>query len=181
MYSCPNCTYQTEIEVNFCPLCGSKLVNNEPAPVAAPATEVIQNEPVQPVEPVQPAQPVTYSYQPTLAAQPQYVPQPQYTPQTQGPSLAMKIVGMALSIGGFFFAFLAFFSSMSILGYDEAFVMAFVYSIFSLPISIIGLIFSIKGSSQGDTSAFSKVGKIFGIIGLALMGFILFVSLVACA
>lgn len=178
MYSCPNCTYQTETEVNFCPLCGSKLVNNEPAPVVAPATEVIQNEPVQPVQPVQP---VTYSYQPTPTAQPQYVPQPQYTPQTQGPSLAMKIVGMALSIGGFFFAFLAFFGSMSILGYDEAFSVAFVYSIFSLPLSIIGLIFSIKSSSQGDTSAFSKVGKIFGIIGLALMGFILFVSLVACA
>ena len=152
MYTCSKCNYQTESEANFCPLCGNQLVKDEP---------------------VQPVQQVTYSYQPA--------PQPQYAPNVQGPHLAMKIVGMSLGITGFVFAFFAFIYTMPLLGYDEAIIMPFVFSFFSAPASIVGLIFSIKNANEGDTSAFSKVGKIFAIIGLALIGFTFFMALIACA
>jgi len=161
MYTCPKCNFKNESAMNYCPQCGSEMIYAEP--IAAP--EVAQ--PVQPtyVEPIQPVHNV-------------YVPAPT-------PHLAVNIVGMALSISGL--VFLAIGSLYTLIGLIEeglAFAMAFTFSLFFLPLSIVGLFLSNKCLNAGDTSAMSRVGKILGIIGIIVAGaslFIGFTSLIASA
>lgn len=110
-------------------------------------------QPVQPAyqQPVQPAQPM-YSY----AAE----------PVAEEPSKGKTITGMILSIAG---VALSSYFFLMVLGLAESAEMGagmgLVFSFFTIPLSLIGLLLSKNG-----THTMNKVGKILGIVGLALSG-----------
>lgn len=118
-------------------------------------------------------------------------PQPDYIYPTpaQKPSLAKKIVGMALSIEGFIGAIVTaiydFIFLIAVLGSGEAIVGAvtitftFIMSLIILPFAIIGLAFSNKARNLGDTSIFSRLGKTFGIAAIIITAAALVLSLFA--
>lgn len=152
MYNCPNCNFNTESAMNFCPQCGNKMVNVEPV-------EATYVEPAQPIY----ANSVTYSPVPA-----------------KKPSLAKLIVGMALSIEGFALAiFTALYSLMGLVDPALGFGMAFAFSLFGLPGSIIGFVFSNSARNAGDVSTFSRVGKNLGLAGIIITGTVLFLSFIA--
>ncbi len=202
MYNCSKCDFKTETAINFCPQCGNAMVLMQP--VAAPTAPLTQEIPAQPAEPVntQPVQPAyTQQAQPTYTqpAQPAYTQQaqptytqptePAYTGYTQQAyyqpvteqkvPLGLKITGMVLSIVGLMFAFFTFIGTVESFDYGDAFSGAFVLTLFFGALPIVGLVMSNKCRNDGDTSAFSKVGKILGIVGIALFGFCLFLGLVS--
>lgn len=142
MYICPKCNHYSENPANFCPICGNQMVLKEEQPL-----------------------------------QPDYITAtPDYTAPTQKPNLAQKIVGMALSIEGLVMAVFAalyalvFSFTGAVIGEVAvgagALGSTFVWALFGLPGSIIGLIFSNKARELGDTSAMSRVGKSLGLAGV---------------
>lgn len=177
-------------------------VQPEPQPVVAEPVTPPQPVYTQPVTPPQPtyAQPVTppqptYT-QPVTPPQPTYTqpvtpPQPTYVqpqqpvyyqgtvaPQNQ-PSMALKIVSMVLSIVGLIFA--AYGSLYTLIGLEEegmAFGMALAFGLFFSPLSIVGLCLGSKCQSAGDTSVFSRLGKILGLVGLIVAGVNLFIGII---
>lgn len=152
MNKCTNCGYATESNINFCPTCGGKIVPEAPA-YTEPQTPTYTN--------------ITPVYQP-------------YTPPRPQVSKAKKIVGMALSIAGFIFSLLALIYGLLyglIMGAAGVF-MAFYLSAFSLPLCAVGLAFSRSAINLGDTSAFSRLGKIFGLIGIILSCVAMFLSFI---
>lgn len=159
MYTCPKCSFNSETAMNYCPQCGNEMVHTEPVAVqevAAPFEPTY----VAPIEPVQPIQNV-------------YVPAPK-------PHLALKIVGMALSITGLVFLSLgALYTLIGLVEEGLAFAMALVFALFFLPLSIVGLCLSNKCLNAGDVSAMSRVGKILGIIGIIIAGVSLFIGFTA--
>ncbi len=151
MYTCPKCNFNSETAMNYCPQCGNEMVHDEP---------IVTAEVIEPVEPIQTAPYV-------------YVAAPK-------PHLAVKIVGMSLSIAGL--VFLAIGSLYTLIGLIEAgmaFAFALVFALFFLPLSIVGLCLSNKCINAGDTSAMSRVGKILGIVGIILAGVSLFIGFTA--
>ncbi len=153
MYICPNCNAKTEEAVNFCSKCGTQMVYAEP----------------QPIEP----QPVAPQYQPAQAYQP--VPAP-----VKKPHIAVKIVSMALSIEGFICAILgALYTLIGLIEPAVAFLFSLIFGMVSLPFSIIGLCLGSKCTNAGDTSVFSRLGKIFGLIGIIVAGVSLFIGLIS--
>lgn len=99
------------------------------------------------------------------------------TPIVKKPHLALKIVSMALSIAGF--AFMCFGFLYTLLGLVEegmALGMAFTFSLFFLPLCIVGMVLSCKCINAGDTSALTRVGKILGLIGIIISGVCLFIG-----
>lgn len=146
MYICKKCNHTSENPINFCPICGSQMVLEEA--------------------------PITPDYIYTAPAD--------NTVPVQKPSLAKKIVGMGLSIEGFTLAVLAAIYTFVFLiaavasGEPEMGIMSLVFTfwfaLFGLPGSIIGLNFSNKARNLGDTSAFSRVGKALGLVGIIIFG-----------
>lgn len=187
MYICPNCNKEFENLSNFCSYCGTPLTaaNELKEEIIEPVITDIPAQPVQPQQPVQPIQQQYYQqpYYQQQYAQPQYTQPVQYVQPVQQPktnfSKPKSIVGMALSISGTVFAFIGFIYTIifSEFSGDAAFFMSFFMSAFSLPLSIIGLKFSKENRSLGDTSALTKVGKIFGIIGIVFTSIVLFIGL----
>lgn len=197
MRTCPNCNHQAGDQFSFCPMCGSALEQlqpeaNIPQPVVEPidteATQSVFNAPIEPVveetvvaEPIDTeatqgvyTAPVQNQYTYSAPVQNTYsAPAPQYKyaeAPVKKPNLAKKIVGMALSIEGFVMAIFLALYSLIFLAVDPAFGFgyAFGFSIFSVPGSIIGLIFSNAAQNEGDTSALSRVGKGLGLAGLII-------------
>ena len=176
MYICPNCKTTSDTKINFCPKCGSamgEIVMADPAPAAVE-------------QPVAAEQPVVVAEQPVVTAQPviNYAPiVPTYEQPAPQYSKAKSIVGMVLSIVGLFFAFLGFIYTAAAIDIDEeiGFAMSFAFSFFSFPLSIVGIILSKGNANLGDTSAFVKVGKILGIIGLILAGIMAFLGFICLA
>lgn len=158
MIICPVCKKEVPETANFCTYCGASLA-------AAPVAE---NQP-----PVQP--------QYTQPVQTQYI-QPQYQqPQPAAPNKAFTIVGMALSIAGFATAIIGFFYILMFLMVEfgsMAFGMAIGFGMFSFPLSLVGLIMSNKARNAGVFNVFTKLGKIFGVIGVAISGANLFFGIV---
>ncbi len=165
MYNCSKCDFKSETAINFCPQCGSQMVMVQHA-VAEPAEPIY----TQPVEP-------TYT-QPTYEPVQNVVYEP-VAPKK--PHLALKIVSMALSIGGFSLAVFTFLYALVICIIDPTFsvIFSFVYPFFYAPFSVVGLALSSKCRNAGDTSAFSKVGKILGIIGVILYGVTVFIGVIS--
>ncbi len=169
MYTCSKCDFKTETAINYCPECGGTMVYVQPAAQ-------------QSAEPTY--APPTYS-QPayTQHSSNTYAPyQDVYTTPTapKKPHLAFKIVSMALSIGGFVLALVTFFYTLfGLIEPPVAFVFSFIFSIFYSPLSIVGLILSNKCQNAGDNSAFSKVGKILGLIGVIIYGVSLFIGVMS--
>ena len=118
----------------------------------------------------------------TIQTEQSYQPEPiQAYPVYTAPNapLGMKIAGMAISILGLVFMLYGFFSTLIGLAEEGmAFGMAFAFSLLFLPLCIVGLVLSNNCKNLGDTSAFSTVGKIFGIIGIVLAGISLFIGFV---
>jgi hypothetical protein len=100
--------------------------------------------------------------------QPQATSMP-YQPEKKVP-LGKVIAGMAIAIGGIFFATLAFFATLGSMSDGEvAFGLSFAYGgFFGLPLSLVGLILSKGAVNEGSTSAMAKTGKILGLIGVIL-------------
>ncbi len=176
MHICPNCQHTSETAVAFCSLCGAAMVEQpESAPVEA--TVVAAETPAyqQPVDvPVyqqpayaQPAQPV-YSY-------------PE-APVVEEPSKGKTIAGMIMGIAGAVMsgigALYTFIFTMLGIAEDEEFIFAafgaaFGFALFSVPLSLVGLLLSKNGSNT-----MNKIGKILGIVGLAATGAMLFFSFI---
>ncbi len=157
MYICPNCNAKSEEPVNFCFNCGTPMVNNEPQPV----------EPQQFAQPYQPEQQYQQPQQPVYYAY----------PPVNKPSLAVKIVGMVLSIVGL--VFLSIGGLYTLIGLVEeglAFAFALVFDLFFLPLSIVGLCLSNKCINAGDYSGMSRAGKTLGIVGIIIAAAALFIG-----
>lgn len=116
--------------------------------------------------------------------------QPTYTNESNSTSNRVKkIVGMGLSIEGFVFAALTalyvpiFLLTAATSGETEmgiaSLVASFVFGIFGLPGSIIGLVFSNQARTLGDTSAFSRVGKALGLAGVIVFAACFTISIFA--
>lgn len=163
MYICPRCNTQSEVPANFCPTCGAAMVMAATQQPDAPEQTAVQQ--------------TTPSYNPTTYTYPPYQ-QP-----ANRPSKAKAIVSMSLSAAGLLFAFLGFiYTSIFMAVEPEAgLVMAIVFGIFSLPLSIIGLCMASSVRRAGDTTVFSKLGRIFGIIGIIMAGLSMFIGFIGIA
>ena len=170
MYVCFNCDYKTETQSKFCPHCG------QPMAIVQREKPVTTHMPERPA-PVRPTYtPPTYTYVPPTY----YYPTPARPEPCEVP-IGKKIVGMVLAIVGMVMAFAGFFVTAMEMDYryGEPFTYAFAYSILSFPGSIVGLNLSNQNREDGDTSGFSMVGRVMGIIGIALMAFTMFLGFVA--
>ncbi len=170
MNKCENCGYTTENAIRFCPFCGKQLMAREP--VCPPAPE----QPVQPAPHVEVPQ---YPYEaPLPMATPAYPATCGTAPQPKV-SKAKKIVGMGLSIGGFVFALIGLLYGLLFAFIDSytSIFMSVYLAAFSIPLSAVGLSFSSAAKKAGDTSVFSRLGKIFGLLGIILTGVSVLVSI----
>ena len=161
MYICPNCANKSETATNFCSLCGSRMVEQIPE---APST--YQPEP-QDYDIPQPRQQV-------------FTAEPVARPVATGPSKGKQIAGMGVAIGGFVFGiFDAIYSSIFMFAPAPAgFIFAMIFSMFSLPLSLVGLIMSNKCIDQGATAKPSFLGKKFGLVGVILTAASLFMGFI---
>ncbi len=173
MSFCSNCGKSLTETDKFCKYCGT----------AAPATA----EPVTPVAPAPqptPVTPVTPVAQPAPTA---VQTAPVYTvPSCSKKAKALGFVGMGLGIGGLVFAVLGILYTFIGLAVDEilGFTYAFVFGIFSMPLSIVGKILSGNSQDAGNCSAPPSVGSKLGLAGIivtAVMLFIGFICLVSIA
>lgn len=153
MYMCNHCQNTSDTPVNFCTVCGSRMVE-------------------QPQE-VQPQQPV---YQPESGQNQPVYGQPQYpAAQPAKPHLGKVITGMALGISGGSFGILGMlYTLIGMVEAGMAFGMAIAFSMFSAPLSIVGLVMSAKNIREGSTSGMCRVGKGLGLAGVILSGVMLF-------
>ena len=153
MKICTKCNKTADDNMNFCTFCGNPLTT---------------------VQPEQEIKPNTY-----------YTPQqnPYYPAYNlKKPPLGLKITAMVLSILGFVYMIFGFlYTLIGLVEEDMAFAMAFTFALFFLPLSIVGLSLSAKCINQGDTSTFSRLGKVFGIIGIILAAVSLFIGFVSSA
>ncbi len=174
MYICPNCKAEHEQLFAFCSVCGNKMdasnvVIEEPAaqpiaeqPVAEPQAPIYQ----QPIE-----QPI---YQ-----QPMYQ-QPPVPHNIDGKLKAKGFVGMGLSIGGVVMAAIGFlYTAITIAVPVAGFMFGLIFSMFALPLSIVGMILSRKAIAGGFVSGATKVGKILGLIGTIAGGVVLLMAFIS--
>jgi len=156
MYICPNCNYSTEESSNYCPVCGSQMVEVQPQPV------------------YQQPDPYAQQYQ-AYNGYYQQAPAPQV-------SKGKIIVGMILSITGLVFAGLGLlytFIGLATGAVGVALAMAIAFGIFSVPLSVVGLILSVGCLRDGAQSGMAKVGKILGLIGVIASGAMLLLGLMS--
>lgn len=196
MYVCPNCHRVSESPAAFCAACGTAMVEQQPQP-QAPAYTVPQPQAPAYTQPPQPQAPVYTAPQPQAPAytqppQPTYTapqPQQQYwqqpvapvTPPAEAPSKGKVIAGMVMGIAGLALAAIGVLYTLIFAAGDvgeAALGFAFIWSMFSLPLSLVGMIMSNGNIAAGDTSAMSSVGKKLGLVGLILSGVMLFIGLV---
>ena len=157
MYICPNCANKSETPTNFCSLCGSRMVEQIPE---APSTY----------------QPEHRVYDIPQPRQQVFTAEPVARPVATGPSKGKQIAGMGVAIGGFALSILNALYAMIFVGMESGFGFgfAFGFSIFSLPLSLVGLIMSNKCIDEGATAKPSFLGKKFGLVGVILTAVALF-------
>lgn len=179
MYICPNCNKQYEEPTNFCSNCGAAMTIASEPKVEEPKVEipVVEAPEIPATEAPTTEAPVIEAPKPPVAAEPTYQPPfyqqpPQYAVQVNPPSKAKAITGMALSAAGLAFAFMGFLYTLIFMMVDGAagLGMSIGFGIFSLPLSLVGLIISGNNRNAGDRTVFSKIGKILGIVGVILSG-----------
>ncbi len=158
MFICPNCKKISEVPLNFCTSCGSRMEEAK-SNYSAPSSESAPN-----------------TYNETNPYIYENAPAP-----TPAPSKAKAIVGMALSIAGFANAavsLLYIFSFMAEGLGDAALAFAIIMFLITMPLSLVGLILSSKCRSAGDRSVFTKLGKIFGIVGIVFSVLVLLFGII---
>ena len=122
--------------------------------------------------------PLAILQQEPQAQQNTYYQAPVYN-QNKAP-LGLKISAMVLSISGFACLVLGFFYTLfGLIEEGLAFGMSFAFALFFLPLCIVGFALSSKCQNAGDTSAFSRVGKILGLIGIIISAVSLFIGIVS--
>ena len=165
MKFCSQCGTQLADDAQFCVNCGKSQAQVQQPVVEAPVVETPAFE--------QPAfeQPVA---QPTYA-QPVYVqPEPEFSTKAK----VFGIVSMACGIAALAMSIIFFFMGCSFVDYafEEEVISAMVSLFMFIAAGIVGLIFSSKASSDGNTTVMPRLGKIFSIISLPTFGvaFLLF-------
>lgn len=155
MYICTNCNYSTEQASNYCSVCGAQMVEVHPQPVQQTDLYAQQYQGYNPYYPQSPAVQV---------------------------SKAKIIVGMVMSIVGFVFAAMGILYTFAGLVSGEvgvALILAISFAVFSVPLSIVGLVLSARCINDGAQSGMSKVGKILGLIGVIASGVMLMLGLMS--
>ncbi|MBE7057030.1 MAG: zinc-ribbon domain-containing protein [Ruminococcaceae bacterium] len=171
MVYCRNCGAQIKADDAFCSSCGSAQVVAE-EPNVEKAFEETQVLPTYQTE-YQPE----YEMQESIYQQPQtkYVYEQEVPPKASVKSKVFGGIGFGLSMYGFIFAFFSLCMSISTIdaSYNEAEELAsisMVYSLLFIATSIIGLSFSGIARKDGNKSALTVLGKVFGIIGIVFYG-----------
>ena len=179
MNFCSNCGNPIAASSKFCSKCGAPVAA---APVVA---EPVVAEPVYtaPVEPVYtaPAEPVYTA--PAAPAAPVYARPAQPQPQPQSVSKQAKIfgfIGMGTGIGGLALAAMGVLYTLVAMFEDgaAAFGMSIGFSIFSIPLSIAGMILSNKAREAGNNSAPPSVGAKLGLVGCIVSGVMIFLGFI---
>lgn len=95
-----------------------------------------------------------------------------FTPRPRKVNRATGIIGMVISSIGLIFAVLGFIYVLiyASLSGTLSFSAAIGCGIFSLPLSVIGYIFSRSSANSGNFSICCRLGNIFGLIGMILTG-----------
>ncbi len=175
MAFCIQCGAQLPENVSFCPNCGQKAENSAPVNKQPEAPVYEQTWPQQPVyEQPQYQQPVYQQPQYQYAQQPVYTAQP----VVETKSKVMGFIGMGLGIGALFFGFLA--SIWAIAGLDEYAMatMAVAYGIVTAGLGVPAKILASKAGSGGFLGGPTKIGNIFGLIGIIAGGAAFFFGII---
>ena len=150
MSYCINCGNQLAENDKFCNACGTKV------PESTPEVNTYAQEPVQPYYAV--AKPVEVV--------------------VSGKNKALGFVGMGLSIGGLFMAVLGLlYTAIGMVETGLGFGMAIAFSLFSLPLAIVGRILSDRSGESGNTSKACSVGRGLGLAGIIVTGVMLFLGI----
>lgn len=156
---CSNCGAAMDASSAFCANCGAQ----------------------QEVEQPQYQQPQYQQYQ-----QPQYQQyQPQYNsysvPEVSGKAKAFGIVGFATAMFGFIFGLINFFYCCSLIDtswrYDDEKIACLIYAFTLIAFAIVGVAFSGSARNEGNESALTKLGKVFGIIAIITIGLTVFLMI----
>lgn len=156
MSFCSICGNQLEDNARFCSKCGS--------PIAAPTEST-------------PAEPVysTPVYAPIYNA-------PAVIPEVTGKTKALGFVGMGLGIGGLVFAVLGILYTLIGMDFDGlGFGFSIVFSIFSMPLSVVGRILAGKSIDGGNTSGVCRAGTGLGLAGIIVSCVMLFLGFISLA
>ena len=159
MFICPNCKKISETPINFCTCCGARMEAENTAYIA----------------PVNEAVPGGYNTQNTI-------PDANDTPEAPKPSKAKAIVGMALSAAGFINAATGILYALGYMATETnefTFMFTIIMCIITLPLSLVGLILSSKSRKAGDLSIFTKLGRLFGILGIIASAILLSLGIIA--
>ena len=176
MYICSKCGASAEKTVRFCDQCGSPMIEIcDPVEVTEDPTPVWEI----PVNP-EPVKETPNTTKPVWETPP--TPEPiKDTPTTPPPaSMGKKLVGTILSGVGLGFGALGLLLTGAMLGSGEApsvgAIPGICFSVFGLPLSLVGLIMSAKSVTQGKNT-----GKILGLIGTILSAALLLAGIASLA
>ena len=182
MFSCPNCGYKSEPAIDFCPVCGTRMVNEAAPAYAAPAAPAYgapaYGAPAAPAygAPAAPAyDPAAPAYDPAAYGMP-------VAPAPAGPSKGKVIAGGIIGISGFSLAIFSIIFTLALVSeevYAVPFGIAIGFGIFSIPLSIVGLVLCGGAIKQGATMGLAKAGKILGLIGVILSGVALVLGMIS--
>ena len=186
MFSCPNCGYKSEPAIDFCPVCGTRMVNEAAPAYAAPAAPAYgapaapaYGAPAAPAyDPAAPAYgaPAAPAYDPAAYGMPVAPAAP------EGASKGKVIAGGIIGISGFSLAIFSIIFTLALLSeevYAVPFGVAIGFGIFSIPLSIVGLVLCGGAIKQGATMGLAKAGKILGLIGVILSGVALVLGIIS--
>ena len=171
MFSCPNCGYKSEPAIDFCPVCGTRMVNEAAPAYAAPAAPAYGA----PAAPAYGA-PAAPAYDPAAYGMPVAPAAP------EGASKGKVIAGGIIGISGFSLAIFSIIFTLALLSeevYAVPFGIAIGFGIFSIPLSIVGLVLCGGAIKQGATMGLAKAGKILGLIGVILSGVALVLGIIS--
>ena len=166
MFICPNCQNTSIEPSNFCPKCGSKMIEKpaEAATYTAPAMPEASayTAPSMPEAPAFSAP----TFEPAAYTTPQPTSIP-YQPEKKVP-LGKVIAGMAIAIVGFVLSMLTLLYTFLFLSMEReiaVFFAVYLGGFFAFPLSLVGFILSKSSANAGSKYAMTKVGKILGLIG----------------
>ncbi|MBQ3146444.1 MAG: zinc ribbon domain-containing protein [Oscillospiraceae bacterium] len=156
MSFCSNCGNPLEENAKFCSKCGSSVA----APVESAPAEPVYSAPV---------------YTPIYST-------PAVIPEVSGKAKAMGFIGMGLGIGGLFISILGIIYTLLGMGFEGlGFGFSIAFSLFSMPMSIVGRILSGKSMEGGNFSGACKAGSGLGLAGLIISCVMLFLGFISLA
>lgn len=92
---------------------------------------------------------------------------------------ALGFVGMGLSIGGLFMAcFGILYTALGMIETGLGFGMSIAFSLFSLPLSIVGRNLCNRSVERGNTAKPCSIGRGLGLAGIIVTGVMLFLGIV---